>query len=223
MGKSAVSKSIIPVLILLILLVGSGYLLSNLLFPKKTLPVFNPIDVHPDLVDDTVASISKNHKIASFSVVNQNGDTITEANYKNKIYVANFFFTRCKTICLPMMANMRDLQDVYLDDPTVKFLSYSVTPVIDSIPILKTYADKRGIVQEKWNITTGNKKHIYNLARKSYFAVLDEGDGDLQDFIHTERFILIDKKSQIRGFYDGTDTNEMKRLIADIKILKREL
>lgn len=222
MGKSVASKSIIPVLILLILLVGTGYLLSNMLFPSKTLPVFNPIDVHPDLVDDAVANISENHKIASFSVVNQNGETITEANYKDKIYVANFFFTRCQTICLPMMENMRALQDVYLDDSSVKLLSYSVTPVIDSIPILKTYADKRGIIQEKWNITTGNKKHIYELARKSYFAVLDEGDGDLQDFIHTERFILIDKKSQIRGFYDGTEPKEMKRLIADIKLLKRK-
>jgi len=101
-------------------------------------------------------------------------------------------------------------------------LSHSVTPVMDSVPILKEYAIKKGVIDSKWNITTGTKKHIYELARKSYFAVLDEGDGGLQDFIHTENFVLVDKKRQIRGYYDGTDLDDIQRLIADIKILKNE-
>ena len=88
--------------------------------------------------------------------------------------------------------------------------------------MLRAYATKKGAIDGKWEITTGDKKHIYDLARKSYFAVLDEGDGGDQDFIHTEQFILIDKKKQIRGFYDGTDKNEMKRIIKDIEILKKE-
>jgi protein SCO1/2 len=222
MGKSAIFKSIIPILILLVLIGGTGFFLANYIFTSRTLPVYNPIDINPDLVDDAVATISENHKIAAFSVINQNGETITEADYQNKIYVANFFFTRCKTICLPMMDNMRGLQDDYENDSLVQFLSFSVTPKIDSIPVLQAYAKKRGILQRKWNITTGNKKHIYELARKSYFAVLDEGDGDLQDFIHTERFILIDKKKQIRGFYDGTDPQEMLRLKKDITLLKQK-
>ena len=155
-------------------------------------------------------------------MINQNGEIITQENFENKIYVADFFFTRCQTICPVMAVNMAELQDHYKNDNEIKFLSHSVTPIMDSVPILKVYADKKGAIDGKWEITTGDKKHIYELARKSYFAVLDEGDGGDQDFIHTEQFILIDKKKQIRGFYDGTDTKEMQRIIDDIEILKKE-
>ena len=117
---------------------------------------------------------------------------------------------------------MGDLQDYYENDPDVMLLSHSVTPVIDSISVLRAYADKRDIVDGKWHLVTGDKKHIYELARKSYFAVLDEGDGGVQDFIHTEQFILVDKKRQIRGFYDGTSKDEIQRIIKDIEILKKE-
>ena len=189
---------------------------------KTVLPVYNPADVNPRLVDDQLKHITKNHKIADFVLLNQNGDTITQENFKDKIYVADFFFTRCQTICPVMAINMAELQNYFINDPEVKFLSHSVTPIMDSVPMLKDYANKKGAIDGKWDLTTGDKKHIYNLARKSYFAVLDEGDGGDQDFIHTEQFILIDKKKQIRGFYDGTDKNEMQRIIKDIEILKKE-
>ncbi len=143
-------------------------------------------------------------------------------DYKDKIYVADFFFTRCATICPVMTTNMAALQDHFIADNEVLFLSHSVTPIIDSIPILKQYALDKGVIDGKWHITTGNKKHIYELARKSYFAVLDEGDGGAQDFIHTEQFVLVDTKRQIRGFYDGTDAKEIARIIKDIEILKKE-
>jgi len=195
------------------------YFLSK---PKTVLPVYNPADVNPRLVDDQLKHITKNHKIADFVLLNQNGDTITQENFKDKIYVADFFFTRCQTICPVMAINMAELQNYFINDPEVKFLSHSVTPIMDSVPMLKDYANKKGAIDGKWDLTTGDKKHIYNLARKSYFAVLDEGDGGDQDFIHTEQFILIDKKKQIRGFYDGTDKNEMQRIIKDIEILKKE-
>lgn len=190
--------------------------------PKTVLPVYNPADVNPRLVDDQLKHITKNHKIADFILLNQNGDTITQENFKDKIYVADFFFTRCQTICPVMAVNMAELQNYFIDDPEIKFLSHSVTPVMDSVPMLKDYANKKGAIDGKWDLTTGDKKHIYNLARKSYFAVLDEGDGGDQDFIHTEQFILVDKKKQIRGYYDGTDKNEMQRIIKDIEILKKE-
>jgi protein SCO1/2 len=117
---------------------------------------------------------------------------------------------------------MAALQDHFKNDNEILFLSHSVTPIMDSIPILKQYAIDKGVIDGKWHITTGDKKHIYELARKSYFAVLDEGDGGAQDFIHTEQFVLVDQKRQIRGFYDGTDKKEIARIIEDIELLKME-
>ena len=121
-----------------------------------------------------------------------------------------------------MAYNMGELQEYYKNDDDILFLSHSVTPVIDSISVLKEYANNKGVIDGKWNVTTGRKKHIYALARKSYFAVLDEGNGDENDFIHTEQFILVDKERRIRGFYDGTDKNEMKKLKEDVVLLKEE-
>jgi protein SCO1/2 len=190
--------------------------------PKDKLPVYNPVDVNPRLVDDSVKHISRNHRISDFSLINQNGETITKEDFEGKIYVTDFFFTRCQTICPIMAVNMKDLQEEFKNDPDLKFLSHSVTPVMDSVPVLRAYADKNEAIDGKWEITTGDKRHIYELARKSYFAVLDEGDGGDQDFIHTEQFILVDQEGQIRGFYDGTEKEEMQRIIDDISILKRE-
>lgn len=190
--------------------------------PKTVLPVYNPVDVNPRLVDDQVKHISRDHKIADFELLNQEGQIITQESFKDKIYVADFFFTRCQTICPIMTINMAELQAHYKDDEKIKFLSHSVTPIIDSVPVLRAYADKNGAIDGKWDITTGDKKHIYELARKSYFAVLDEGDGGDQDFIHTEQFVLVDSKRQIRGFYDGTDSRELERIYKDIQILKNE-
>ena len=190
--------------------------------PKSRLPVYNPVDVNPRLVDDAVRHIGRDHKIGEFELINQNGIHVTQDDFIGKIYVADFFFTRCQTICPIMALNMADLQSRYEDDDDVKLLSHSVTPIIDSISVLRSYANKNGAIDGKWEITTGDKRHIYELARKSYFAVLDEGDGGDQDFIHTEQFILIDKEGQIRGFYDGTNKEEMDRIFKDIAILKNE-
>lgn len=215
-------KSVPTLVIMAVFSVGMIFAIYTLLTPEKKLPVFNPADVNPKLVDKSVINITRNHKVADFKLINQNGEIVTQNDYKDKIYVADFFFTRCMTICPVMTNNMGKLQEVFKNDDEIKFLSLSVTPEMDSIPILKEYAVKKGVIDAKWNITTGDKKHIYELARKSYFAVLDEGDGGLQDFIHTENFILVDKKRQIRGFYDGTDTKDIERLILDIKILQNE-
>ena len=189
---------------------------------EKKLPVYNPVDVNPLLVDSDVKHINRGHKIADFTLINQNGDTITQNEYKDKIYIADFFFTRCGTICPKMAKNMAILQQEFLEDSDVKFLSMSVTPIMDSVPQLKKYAKEKGVITNKWNVTTGKKTHIYALARKSFMAVKDEGDGGKQDFIHTEQFVLIDKKGQIRGFYDGTDKEDIQRILEDIRILKKE-
>ena len=147
---------------------------------------------------------------------------ITQKEYEGKIYIADFFFTRCKTICIAMAYNMSELQEYYKNDDDIMFLSHSVTPVMDSVPVLKAYAETKGVIDGKWNVTTGSKKHIYELARKSYFAVLDDGNGDEDDFIHTEQFILVDKERRIRGYYDGTNKDEMQKLISDIALLREE-
>ncbi len=194
----------------------------HLLKVDKKLKVYNPIDVNPSLVHESIKHITKDHKIADFKLKNQNGETITQKNYENKIYIADFFFTRCTNICIAMAYNMNELQEYYKNDYDIMFLSHSVTPVMDSVPVLRKYADEKGVIDGKWNITTGPKKHIYELARKSYMAVIEEGDGGEDDFIHTEQFILVDKERRIRGFYDGTDKKDMEKLKEDMILLKEE-
>ncbi|CAM1345346.1 Photosynthetic protein synthase II [Tenacibaculum amylolyticum] len=188
----------------------------------QKLPIYNPADINPKLVDNSLRMFTKNHTVGDFELINQNGKTITQKDYEDKIYVADFFFVTCKGICVPMSNNMLELQKRFKDDNDVMFLSHSVTPEMDSVPVLKAYARRKGIINGKWNVTTGSKKHIYELARKNYFAVLDEGDGGVQDFIHTENFVLIDKDKRIRGIYDGTKFENMQNIIADIELLKEE-
>lgn len=192
----------------------------NLLKVEKKLPIYQPASVNAELVDSTIQYQKKYHKIADFSLINQNGETITQDDYKDKIYVADFFFTTCQTICPIMTKNMHEVQKAFIADNDVKMLSHTVTPEIDTVAQLKRYAQEKGVNASKWNLVTGDKKQIYELARKSYLAVKDDGDGGPFDMIHTENFMLIDKERQIRGYYDGTDPKEIERLIEDIKTLK---
>jgi len=206
------------------ILIGIGLLalllLYSIFYPKETLPIYNPSDINPQLVDKSLQVKNKNHKVSDFILINQNGKTITQKDFEDKIYVVDFFFTRCPSICPIMTNNMLNIQEAFINDDDLMLLSLSVTPAIDSVSVLKKYAIDKGVIDEKWHITTGDKKHIYELARKSYFAVTEQGDGDLQDFIHTPNFILIDKKKQIRGIYDGTNDADVKRIIDDINSLK---
>jgi protein SCO1/2 len=194
-------------------------LFYNVLKPVKTLPIYNPADVNPELVDSTVQYIAREHKIADFSFTNQNGKTITQKDYEGKIYVADFFFTTCGSICPIMTTNMLDVQKAFLNNPKVLLLSHTVTPEIDSVSVLKKYAVKKGIVDTKWNLVTGDKKEIYSIARKSYLAVKLGKPSELYDMVHTENFVLIDSEKRVRGFYDGTKKEEIKRLIEDINWL----
>ena len=186
---------------------------------KKQLPIYNPIDFNPKLVDKSIRNVSDNHTVKDFNLINQNGIKVSSKDYENKIYVVDFFFTSCPSICPIMTNNMLLIQEEFIQNNNIMLLSMSVTPEIDNVEVLKKYAIEKGVIDSKWNITTGSKKHIYELARKSFFAVLDKGDGGLQDFIHTPNFILVDTKKQIRGIYDGTVEKEISRLIQDINIL----
>lgn len=206
----------ILVLVLIIIWVSLGV---NDHSKTELLAIYNPADVNPELVDESLRNLKEGHTVADFELINQNGETITQEIYKDRIYIVDFFFSSCPTICPIMSNNMAKIQKEFLNDDCVMLLSLSVTPKIDSIPRLRAYANRNGVIDSKWNVTTGDKKHIYDLARKSYFAVTDEGDGGLQDFIHTSNFILVDEDKQIRGIYDGVKDDEIIRLIDDIKIL----
>ena len=198
------------------------YLFYNALKSIKVLPVYQPDMVNYELVDSTLQHIKNFHQIAPFRLTNQNGKIITQRDYQDKIYVADFFFTTCPTICPKMTENMALIQARILDDSQVKLLSFSVTPQIDSVAQLKRYAIEKEVNDQKWNLVTGDKKEIYTLARKSFLAVKEDGDGGPFDMIHTENFILVDPEKRIRGFYDGTDIKAMEELLQDITTLKQE-
>jgi protein SCO1/2 len=213
------------ILVFLILSIGIFIGIYSLQSPKKMLPIYSPRDINPELVDSTVQHIGNDHKIADFTFINQNGKTITQKDYENTIYVADFFFTTCPTICPKMTDNMVWLQNQLKNYPNVKLLSFSVLPDIDSPEILKKYAIEKGVDDAKWNLVTGNKSAIYYLARKSYLAVKTGKPEELYDMVHTENFILVDKNKRIRGFYDGTNldqpsedskTKNMQQLLEDI-------
>lgn len=163
------------------------------------------------------------HKIPDFKLVNQLGDTVSQKTFDDKIYVADFFFTTCPGICLKMTGNMVKVQEAFKDDPEVLLLSHSVTPSIDSVPVLKNYADKNGVMENKWHLVTGDKTEIYDLGRNQYFVENDLGvPKDINDFLHTENFLLIDKNKHIRGIYNGLNRASIAQLITDIKALKLE-
>lgn len=209
-------------IVLIVFSVVTISLFYSALKPKKTLPIYNPSDVNPELVDSTIQYKSKYHTIADFSFVNQNGDTITQKNYEGKIYVADFFFTTCGSICPKMSTNLVEVQKAVLDNPKAMLLSHTVFPEVDSVSVLKAYAIKYGVVDSKWNLVTGDKKEIYSMARKSYLAVKLGRPDQLYDMVHTENFVLVDQKRRVRGFYDGTNKEDIKRLLEDIDFLSHE-
>jgi len=213
------------IIIFLVLSVGIFIGIYSLQTPEKSLPIYSPRDINPELVDSTVQHIGNDHKIADFSFTNQNGKIITQKDYENTIYVADFFFTTCPTICPKMTDNMVWLQNKLKNNSEVKLLSFSVTPDIDTPEVLKKYALDKGVDDLRWNLVTGDKKDIYYLARKSYLAVKTGKPEEMYDMVHTENFILVDKNKRIRGFYDGTNldqptddpkTKNMKQLLEDI-------
>lgn len=186
---------------------------------EDALPIYQPENFNAELVDPSVQHVRKYHTINDFELINQNGKTITQEDYKNKIYVADFFFTTCQSICPVMTKNMAYVQEKIMNDDDIMLLSHTVTPEIDTVAQLKRYAIEKGVNDTKWNLVTGDKKQIYDLARKSYMAVKSTGD-DNYGMIHTENFVLIDKEKRVRGTYDGTNKEEIEELLKDIQKLK---
>lgn len=220
--KSILKKYRIFIGVFVIFSIITLFLFYTALKPEKTLPIFNPSDINPELVDSTVQYISKYHTIADFSFTNQNGKTVTEKDYEGKIYVADFFFTTCTSICPKMTANLFDVQEAIKDNPKVMLLSHTVFPENDNVAVLKAYAKKYDIDDKKWNLVTGDKKEIYTMARKSYLAVKLGKPEELYDMVHTENLVLVDTKRRVRGFYDGTKKEDIQKLIEDIAFLSKE-
>jgi len=188
-----------------------------------TLPFYNEATFTPHWISPNDNILDTFHRISPFKLKNQDGNIITEKTFDDKIYVVDFFFTICPGICPKMTANMTVLQEEFLHVDDVLLLSYSVTPERDSIPVLKRYAEDKGILSHKWHLATGTQLEIYKLGRKDYFVEEDLGlNKEEDDFLHTENFVLIDKNRHIRGIYNGLKKTSINQLIADIKTLKEE-
>jgi protein SCO1 len=204
------------VLVLILLAPGLFYLaLKSARHNVQMLETFGP--KVPCADGDTIY-----HTIPGFEFINQYGKKISRKDFEGKIFVADFIFTTCQTICPKMSGQMTWVQEKVKDMDDVLLLSHTVDPENDSVPVLYDYATKMGARENKWHLVTGGKKELYDIARKGYLVTAMEGDGGPDDFIHSEKFLLIDKQGKIRGFYDGTDPKEMKRLVDEIKVLKYE-
>lgn len=165
---------------------------------------------------------TKGQCINDYNLTDQDGKQSSIASWKNKIVIADFFFTHCPSICPQMTKNLKKVQETYEDDPEIIFRSFTVDPERDSPVQLKKYAARFSINTNNWSLLTGDKKEIYKLARNSFMVVATDGDGGPQDFIHSEKLVLVDKQKRIRGYYDGTSDKEVNQLINDIKKLQYE-
>lgn len=194
---------------------------------EEPLPVLNPADLNPSTVDPELLRLGYGHEIADFAFLNQDSVIRRSEEFEGKIWVAEYFFTTCQSICPVMNAQMRRVQEAFKEDSVLQIFSFSVDPENDTPSQLKKYAVRHGARPNLWQFFTGSKTDLYHLARRSFFllkpaAVAKQGDGG-SDFIHTNNFVLVDSKKRIRGYYDGTSVEEVDQLIADIKKLKQEL
>ena len=210
--------------------IGLGYYFNKSAIKKKTdnkrLPVYNPVNIDPSLVDSSLQNLGLGHKIQDFKFTNQYRKTIGLENVKGKVFIAEFFFTTCGSICPIMNQKMQEVQTKFLNEENLKILSFTVNPEVDTPEILLEYAKKHNAKKGLWHFLTGEKKQLYKTARRSFFllkAAEVKNQGDLgSDFIHTNNFVLIDKNLNIRGYYDGTNDNEVSKLIKDAEILLKE-
>ena len=208
----------LKIAVLFVVFVGGSIASYVVLQPKRVLPIYNPSDLNPAVVDDDLERKGRGHRIGDFELVDQWGNPADSTLLQGKIYVADFFFTTCPTICIDMGKTFQQVQEVFKDDPRVHLVSHTVMPEIDTVEVMRAYSERVSAIKGKWHLLTGEKEELYRMARREYFAVMEPGTSfDEHDFIHTENVILVDEKKRIRGFYDGT--NEAERIIEDIKAL----
>lgn len=210
------------IIIITILLIGQSCKESVTVGSRvESLPYYTEATFTPRWYNSKKVDLDTIHKIPSFRLTNQDGELVSESTFDDKIYVTDFFFTICPGICPKMTANMGLLQDEFFNDDDVLLLSHSVTPARDSVPVLKEYALNKGVRSGKWHLVTGEQNEIYQLGRKAYFVEEDLGlEREIDEFLHTENFVLIDKNRHIRGIYNGLNKSSINQLIADIKTLQ---
>ncbi|MFZ9733157.1 MAG: SCO family protein [Schleiferiaceae bacterium] len=197
--------------------VTTAYLIQR---PERQLPILNPSDLNPALVADSLEGQGMDHRVADFDLVDQTGTRRTQADVAGKVRVVSYFFTTCPTICVDMAAGLRRVQDEFSGDQRLRILSHTAMPDYDSVPLLADYGDRNGCDPAQWWLLTGTPEELNRLARTSYFAVLEEGQGwDEHSFIHTENLVLVDAQGRLRGYYDGTDPKAVDQLIKDIPLL----
>jgi protein SCO1/2 len=204
----------------LLILIPVGFIVWFLTSKKEEAPVnylayFGPKNYQN--ASDTVY-----HLVPDFEFTDQDGKKVNKERIKAKIYVTEYFFTTCQSICPVMNDHLVTVYKEFKDQPDLLLLSHTVDPETDSVHVLKDYANAHGVNDGRWLFVTGDKKQLYHLARKGYLLSVDEGDGGEEDFVHTQNFALVDKESHIRGFYDGTDSLEIVRLKQDIRKLLKE-
>lgn len=217
------SKAVFSLILALIVFAGCSSNEQPAKQKSNALPYYTNASFTPEWYNDKDATLKNIHTIPSFSFINQNGESVSNKTFDNKIYVANFFFTTCPGICKSLTANLKLVQKAFEKDSNVLLISHSVMPATDSVAKLKKYAEENGIINNKWHLVTGNKEAIYTIARKAYFADEDLGKQlTVNDFLHTENVLLIDKHKRIRGVYKGISAIEMDNLIKDIQLLKLE-
>lgn len=200
-----------------------------MLRPKDTearLPIINPVDLEPEMVDSLLMRKGFGHKIGDFAFLNQDGKKISQKDIVGKVFVAEYFFTTCGTICPVMNKQMQRVQTAFKSEKNLKILSFTVNPEVDTVAQMKRYAEEHGANASQWHFLTGTKEKLYHLARNSFFVLKPaeaENLGDAgSDFIHTNNFVLVDKERRIRGYYDGTNPKSVDKLIRDIAVLLGE-
>ena len=188
------------------------------------LPYYNDESFTPHWLTPRSDQEKAFHKIPDFNLLNQLGEVVTQKTFNDKIYITDFFFTTCPGICPKMTGNLAKVQEAFINDSDVLLLSHSVMPTTDSVPVLKTYAKNNNVIDNKWHLVTGDKNDIYSLGRDHYFVENDLGEvKSIDDFLHTENFLLIDKNKHIRGIYNGLNRGSIAQLIIDVKALKEEI
>ena len=221
LSSNIIAKAAVFIILLVIPATIYLYFIAQLKSIPK-LGYFGPRDAISKTVDGELVTDTLYHEVPEFSFINQNNQVVTSNHFEDRVYVADFFFTSCQSICPIMSSQLERVQAKYRENNLVAILSHTVDPESDSVEVLRSYATLHEALDNKWEFITGNKKEIYEIARKGYFVSASEGDGGDEDFIHSPYFVLVDTKKHLRGFYDGTDSLEVNKLLVDIDVLLAE-